>query len=233
MSWFDWRRDEAQRVAKWRDYIRRQAEQQHKRRMDAVISAVTAMGLLLALGLGWIVDSHYEGSDGMLVSGTADYSIADFTGAVALEHQIAGSCEAAYIWPVIPPQMVRKFERPLNPWSAGHRGIDLAAGSGASIVAPKAGVVSFVGSVAGKTVLSIRHRGGVTSTFEPAETELSVGQSVTRGQAIGVVAGNSDHCDDQCLHWGLKRGADDYLDPESYASRRRIVVKPLFGFPSF
>mgnify|MGYP002228165365 CR=1 FL=1 len=62
-----------------------------------------------------------------------------------------------------------------QPWAPGHRGVDLVAEQGTVILSPQAGTVSFAGKVAGKDVVSVRHRGGVTSTFEPAVTESSVG----------------------------------------------------------
>ena len=72
----------------------------------------------------------------------------------------------------------------------------------------------------------VEQRGGVTSTFEPAVTELSVGDTISRRQPVGIVEGSSDHCEDRCLHWGLKRGTADYLDPQQYAGSRKIVLKP-------
>ncbi|WP_163197254.1 M23 family metallopeptidase [Bifidobacterium platyrrhinorum] len=108
---------------------------------------------------------------------------------------------------------------------SGHRGMDLAAGERDALLAPGDGVVSFAGEVAGKQVVSIRHK-GLTITFEPAITDLAVGAQVSRGRRFGEVGGRSDHCDGACLHWGVRRGKDDYLDPEAMASRRRIALKP-------
>ena len=121
-------------------------------------------------------------------------------------------CESRFDWPVDDPQVEQQFERPINPWAPGHRGVDLVAEQGTVILSPQAGTVSFAGKVAGKDVVSVRHRGGVTSTFEPAVTELSVGDTISRRQPVGIVEGSSDHCEDRCLHWGLKRGTADYLD---------------------
>lgn len=104
--------------------------------------------------------------------------------------------------------------------------MDLVAEQGTVILSPQAGTVSSAGKVAGKDVVSVRHRGGVTSTFEPAVTELSVGDTISRRQPVGIVEGSSDHCEDRCLHWGLKRGTADYLDPQQYAGSRKIVLKP-------
>nr|WP_232531306.1 peptidoglycan DD-metalloendopeptidase family protein [Microlunatus antarcticus] len=92
----------------------------------------------------------------------------------------------------------------------GHRGVDLEARPGQRVLAPADGRVVFVGRVGGKPVVVVDH-GGVRSTFEPVEASVRVGQRVRTGQVIGRV-GREAHCQDRCLHWGLKRGTT-YLDP--------------------
>lgn len=135
-----------------------------------------------------------------------------------------GACRRAMSWPLRHVEQTRGFDPPERPWLAGHRGVDLAAGEHDELIAPADGVVSFVGEVAGKQVVSIRHR-DLTLTFEPAVTGLSVGARVTRDQPFGEVGLGSDHCIGTCLHWGVKRG-DAYLDPQAMAEPRRIVLKP-------
>ncbi|WP_241519524.1 M23 family metallopeptidase [Bifidobacterium callitrichidarum] len=207
-NWLDWRRDEMIRAAKRREWERLQDECK-RRRIDAAIACMSVIGLVLALGIGIVADAD-AGEIPAYPSGAA-----------------VSQCEALYGWPVETVIIEQKFERPLNTWSPGHRGIDLAAETGTAILAPKAGTVSFAGKVAGKDVVSVRHSNGVVSTFEPASTDFAVGTKVTRGQTIGTVEGESDHCKDQCLHWGLKRGAADYLDPEHVSGNKRIALKPL------
>ena len=203
---FDWRRDEARRASRRRQQARQRA-QERQRRMDAIIALTAVIGLLLALG-------------------DAAYTVEDFTDMSDLAWRNGNQCESRFDWPVDDPQVEQQFERPINPWAPGHRGVDLVAEQGTVILSPQAGTVSFAGKVAGKDVVSVRHRGGVTSTFEPAVTELSVGDTISRRQPVGIVEGSSDHCEDRCLHWGLKRGTADYLDPQQYAGSRKIVLKP-------
>ena len=193
---FDWRRDEARRASRRRQQARQRA-QERQRRMDAIIALAAVIGLLLALGVGLASTPQHVAYADTAVTGDAAYTVEDFTDMSDLA------------------------------WRNGnHRGVDLVAEQGTVILSPQAGTVSFAGKVAGKDVVSVRHRGGVTSTFEPAVTELSVGDTISRRQPVGIVEGSSDHCEDRCLHWGLKRGTADYLDPQQYAGSRKIVLKP-------
>ena len=61
---------------------------------------------------------------------------------------------------------------------------------------------------------------------EYTERVLNYNVDARRRQPVGIVEGSSDHCEDRCLHWGLKRGTADYLDPQQYAGSRKIVLKP-------
>ncbi|WP_240542003.1 M23 family metallopeptidase [Bifidobacterium sp. CP2] len=134
-------------------------------------------------------------------------------------------CVAAMTWPLDEARVARGFDGPEQPWMAGHRGVDLEAGAGERILSPADGVVSFAGDVAGKQVVSIRHD-GLVSSFEPAVTDLGAGAAVTRGAPFAQVADRSDHCDGVCLHWGVRRGGERYIDPEGMTTPRRIALKP-------
>ena len=119
-------------------------------------------------------------------------------------------------WPLSgSPVIQRGFDPPAVVWGSGHRGIDLAAQPGQAILAAASGTVSFVGSVAGKPVISIDH-GGVRTTYEPVISTLRIGAAVGFGQMIGTL-GTGGHCGapsfgSHCLHWGLREGKK-YLDP--------------------
>ena len=56
-----------------------------------------------------------------------------------------------------PARVLRGFEAPEQKWSPGHRGVDMALAVGSPVVAAEDGVVAFVGTVAGKPVVSITH----------------------------------------------------------------------------
>ncbi|WP_394160095.1 murein hydrolase activator EnvC family protein [Galactobacter valiniphilus] len=122
--------------------------------------------------------------------------------------------------------MLADYDTPERRWEAGHRGVDLAAGAGEPVVAPAAGTVSFVGSVAGRPTVAIEVGGGWRTTLEPVEASVSVGDAVRAGQAIGTVA-TGGHCSERCVHWGLRAGHgrdERYRDPRTLVQDRRPSV---------
>ncbi|QCQ90639.1 murein hydrolase activator EnvC family protein [Rhodococcus sp. SGAir0479] len=117
-------------------------------------------------------------------------------------------------WPLRPrPRVVRAFDKPAQNWLSGHRGVDLGAVPGQSVLAAGAGTVAFAGTVAGKPVVSVDHPGGLRTTYEPVEATVTAGRVVARGTPLGTVAAGHPACAAAtCLHWGLRRDRD-YLDP--------------------
>lgn len=115
-------------------------------------------------------------------------------------------------WPLSPsPPVLRRFVLGPQPWSPGHRGVDLGAREGQEVLSAGAGVVSFAGVVAGRGVVAVLHPGGVRTTYEPVTSPLRAGQAVAAGAVLGSLA-TGGHCPQACLHWGALR-ADAYLDP--------------------
>ena len=132
-----------------------------------------------------------------------------------------------YDWPLEGvPAVVRAFDPPPKPWLAGHRGVDLAAAPGATVIAAGDGTVAFAGQVAGKPVVSIDHADGIRTTYEPVVATVAAGQPVTRGQQIGILQPDHPECSaSACLHWGAKRG-ENYLDPLGLLRPRRVRLLP-------
>lgn len=123
------------------------------------------------------------------------------------------------------PAVGRAFDPPAERWGRGHRGIDLKARAGATVVAPANGVVVFAGKVGGKTVLSIQHPGGVRTTYEPVLPSVKVGQPIGRGASVGRLL--PGHCPPgSCLHWGARQGGR-YIDPLSLLPQLSPVLLPL------
>ncbi|MEE6272714.1 M23 family metallopeptidase [Georgenia wangjunii] len=142
--------------------------------------------------------------------------------------QTAGGAPAlAYAWPTLAEvPVLRAFDRPDAPWASGHRGVDLALAVGAPVHAAADGVVAFAGVVVDRPVVSVQHPDGVRTTYEPVLPAVTRGQAVAAGDVIGRL-GTGGHCG-ACLHWGARRGSDDYLDPLSLL-RGRVVIRLLPG----
>ncbi|WP_166873622.1 M23 family metallopeptidase [Salinibacterium sp. ZJ450] len=137
--------------------------------------------------------------------------------AVVAATPLAAGPAAPWLWPVDSPRIVdRPFLAPATPYSVGHRGVDLhvAAGAGAAVRAPAAGVVHFAGVVVDRPVLSIRHPGGLISSYEPVASSLVAGEPVSAGEVIGTVTGTG-HCPRVCLHLGV-RVDGEYVSPMRY-----------------
>lgn len=134
---------------------------------------------------------------------------------------------APWVWPVGPPVVVvAPFRAPATPYSAGHRGIDIAAASGAVVVAPAAGIVRFAGPVAGRGVVSIDHGGGVLSAIEPVAGTVAAGTAIATGEVIGTVA-SGGHCDAVCVHFGV-RVDGEYVSPFLFlGGLPRAVLLPM------
>jgi len=140
----------------------------------------------------------------------------------------AAAPTAGWSWPLTPrPAVLRGFDPPDKPWMSGHRGVDLqAAVNGAPVTAPESGTVSFVGVVVDRPVITIDHGNGLRSSFEPVESGLAAGATVSKGDVLGTVL--PGHCAaTPCVHWGVRRG-EEYINPLSLvADLRPSVLLPL------
>jgi len=133
-------------------------------------------------------------------------------------------------WPLTPaPAVAQPFHAPPTPWSAGHRGVDLAARPGQPVLSAGAGRITFAGPVAGRGVVVVTHPGGLRTSYEPVTSRALVGAAVAPGTLLGVVAATPGHCAPAtCLHWGLRSG-DTYLDPLTLLGTGPPVLKSLAG----
>ncbi|GHH52219.1 M23 family metallopeptidase [Lentzea cavernae] len=130
-----------------------------------------------------------------------------------------------FTWPLPPPhQVVRAFEAPVTPFGPGHRGADLAAPAGAPVLAAADATVVFAGAVAARTLVSLDHRNGLRTTYEPIAPTVTAGHPVRRGEVIGHL--QPGHCHSPCLHWGARKG-HAYLDPLRLVTTARVRLLPL------
>jgi murein DD-endopeptidase MepM/ murein hydrolase activator NlpD len=144
----------------------------------------------------------------------------------------ASPAAGIYVWPVVGP-VLRGFEPPPDPFSAGHRGIDIGAPVGATMVAAQDGVVAFAGWVAGALYISIDHPDGVRSTYSwVSSAAVGVGQAVIRGQPIGTTGTGHPGSVSPHLHFGTRVGST-YLDPMLLLVRGSVAglihLAPLSG----
>lgn len=148
------------------------------------------------------------------------------------------SYEPTWTPPLLQHSVVEGFRPPSHDWESGHRGVDFAAQPGEAVRSIGAGVVTFVGTIAGKQVVAIDHSSspgsaGLRSTYEPVTAFVHVGQQVDRGQVIGQVASSGGHCGGACLHLGVRQRSvpagepgPHYVDPLALL-RPRAILKPM------
>lgn len=144
------------------------------------------------------------------------------------------AADQRFDWPLRPrPPVLRPFDEPTHDWLPGHRGVDLGAAPGSTVRAAGAGIVTFAGTVAGRPVVSIRHDGGLRTTYEPVAPAVAAGDRVARGDPIGTLdAGHAGCAAAACLHWGARRDATprarpDYVDPLALLRLAPLRLKPL------
>ncbi|MGH2783668.1 MAG: M23 family metallopeptidase [Actinomycetota bacterium] len=110
--------------------------------------------------------------------------------------------------------IIRHFEPPPTPYSAGHRGIDMAVPVGTTVLASNDGIVTFAGPVAGELFVSIDHADGIRTTASYLSVILiKKGATVLRGQPIALSGTGHAGSTQPHLHFGARIG-DTYIDPE-------------------
>ncbi len=121
--------------------------------------------------------------------------------------------ETSFIWPV--------EGKVITPFSLdSHRGIDIEASVGSSIVSAADGVIHWLGKTRwGEPCVSIQHNGGLRTTYMPIETTVKKGQVIKQGEAIGLLSNTGGFSSPlPHLHFGVKvepyrSNGKDYLDP--------------------
>jgi len=146
----------------------------------------------------------------LLLAGTLLAGGASVAGAPDPEQRI--DTAEPWVWPI--PHGIRvvaPWVAPPHAYGPGHRGLDVAAEVGSEALAPASGVVAFRGDVVDRPLLTIDHGGGLVSTLEPVESDLSPGDAVARGQVVGRVAVGG-HAAAGSLHLGVRLDGD-YVNP--------------------
>lgn len=152
-----------------------------------------------------------------------------FVGLGAAAAAVGGEPTRDGAWPLTPrPTVVSGFDPPDSPWGRGHRGVDLSGSAGQVVSTALPGTVSFVGVIAGRSVVVVSH-GDTRTTYEPVVGTVAVGDRVARGAPIGRLELRGSHClPVACLHWGWLRG-EVYLNPLDLVGAERVRLLPLAG----
>ncbi len=132
-------------------------------------------------------------------------------------------------WPLVArPAVVTPFRPPAHPYGPGHRGVDLAGLPGQPVLAAGAGTVVFAGPLAGRGVVSVQHDGGLRTTYEPLVPLVAVGAVVRGGDVLGRLGSGHAGCPlAACLHWGVIRDRDEYLDPVVLLRPAHVRLLPV------
>lgn len=135
-------------------------------------------------------------------------------------------------WPLRPhPPVTRAFDAPTPPWLPGHRGVDLAGTMNQPVYAAGAGSVVFARLLAGRPLVSVAHPGGLRTTYEPVEADVTVGQLVDSSTVLGYLAAGHPGCPvAACLHWGALWGPASqahYVNPLGLLADTPIRLKPV------
>ncbi len=147
-------------------------------------------------------------SDSSSGSGSSSSSVSAGNGSTDFAWPLPGytSTSSAYGWRIHPIYGTRKF----------HAGEDIPAPSGVPIVAAQSGTVTTAGWVSGYgNYTVINHGGGVMTAYgHQSAIQVSVGQTVSAGEQIGLV-GSTGNSTGPHLHFEVYvNGATQ--DPKSY-----------------
>jgi hypothetical protein len=151
--------------------------------------------------------------------------------AVVLASLVATSGALAWTWPTEGP-VLRPFSVGPDPYAGGqHRGVDIGAEIGRTVLAPAGGTVSFVGSVpgGGRAVTIATDDGYAVTLLQLGATSVARGSAVAEGAEVGVVGGSSDAVTLQPhVHLGVRVAADPngYVDPLGLLPAPPAVVPP-------
>ncbi len=133
----------------------------------------------------------------------------------------AATRKAAVVLPVDGP-LLADFDPPADPYGAGHRGVDLGAEPGTAVRATLDGTVAFSGLVAGRGWVTVRHGGGLETTYGVLEPRrVQAGQRVRSGDVLGLLAPAAAHLD-----WGARLDGT-YIDPLGLLVSWEIHLVPV------
>jgi murein DD-endopeptidase MepM/ murein hydrolase activator NlpD len=150
---------------------------------------------------------EWEGEADALAAQSAQIKAAATSGAPP-----AGN-SSGLIWPVSGPVVSPFGIR----WGRLHAGIDIAAPTGAPVVASASGRVTYAGWMDGYGFIVVIQHAGSLATAYAHNTSLAVstGQTVSQGQQISAV-GCTGHCYGPHMHFEVRVNGTPVDDPMGY-----------------
>lgn len=131
--------------------------------------------------------------------------------------------------PQIMPEWVRPAKGPLSSlygarWGTTHRGLDIAAPYGATVVAASAGKIKFAGYNGGYGMLVIVDHGkGITTRYaHNSKILVDVGDKVEAGTAISEV-GSTGYSTGAHLHFEVRDG-EESINPLPFMRARGVAM---------
>jgi murein DD-endopeptidase MepM/ murein hydrolase activator NlpD len=108
---------------------------------------------------------------------------------------------------------------PFSGHQAFHRGVDFAGEAGSEVVAVAAGVVTFAGDRSGYgNLVEVNHGNGLVTRYgHNARIIATVGQTVTRGQAIALM-GSTGRSTGPHVHFEVLRDGKS-INPATFIGR--------------
>lgn len=110
------------------------------------------------------------------------------------------------------------YQAPSTEYGPGHRGVDFKLAIGSAINSPVDGEITFQGLVVDRNVITIRNKNGYLASFEPACSNLEVGDGIRLGEPFAwhcqPLETYEYHCE-TCVHFSI-RSQWGYLSPEYF-----------------
>ena len=153
------------------------------------------------------------------------------TGFLLLAFLVLAPPAGAWSWPAS-GSVLRPFGFGDDPYAGGqHRGIDVAGKEGESVLAPRAGIIAFAGSVPGSgRSVTIRTTDGYSVTLvHLGSLGVRRSASVAEGDPIGTLGRSGDaEWAQPYLHLGVRLTSDPngYVDPLRFLPPRSVAAPP-------
>ena len=123
--------------------------------------------------------------------------------------------------PPVEARVIDPFRPPEHAFGPGNLGLEYDTAPGQIVSASAGGVVSFSGQVGGTLFVTVDHGGGLRTTVGMlAQVDVSSGESVGRGDRLGIAGDNT--------HFSARQDGE-HFDPELLFGSVEIVVRLVSG----